>query len=364
MVFSIYPSDQKQVIRLKRSLIAAFLITFFCVISCVLYVMGYALVGWPTLAAMLSVVMVTTVSVFMYIRLGWNKKHKDPSLTLLQMFLAMGAIWIIAFTMEEHTRQLIMMNSLVIYFFGTFRLKTPQMVMYACVASFGYGIVLLLMAKYSPLITNYSNEFLAWLGYSVMCFSFIIIGSESSRLRNRLRSQNDKLRELLRQVQEIAITDELTGVFNRRHIIGLLTSYKAWAERGGFSFSVCYVDTDHFKRVNDTFGHNIGDKVLHRFAEILREDVRESDIVARMGGEEFLVVMPNALQESAEKLAERIRHKICQTSFEDIAPGLAMTTSVGVATYQQGDTVEKLISRADQGLYRAKNEGRNKVVVM
>ncbi len=359
---SAYSDERKQIIRFQRSLMAAFLILFFCGVTFTLYALGFSLVKLSTLVLLLSTILAGVFVILVYIRLGYNKKHNDPSLTLFQISYYMGAMWVVAFTMGEHARQMIIITSLVCYFYGAFRLKTSQLVSYACVMSLGYGALLLGLAEYSQVMGDYSREFVAWLSYSTICFSFIAIGNESHKMRRKLRQQNEKLRQLLVQVQATAITDELTGVFNRRHTTDLLKRYLNLASRDKFIFSVSYIDIDHFKRVNDTFGHNVGDKVLHRFAAILMENAREADSVARMGGEEFLIILPNEPLASALVFTERIKVAISQISFDDIAQGLSVTLSAGVTAYLPGDSLEELILRADQGLYQAKNEGRNRVI--
>ncbi len=359
---SLNSAERKQRIRLKRSQAAAFLILFFCGVTFALHALGFSLVQLHILAILTCIILVPVLGILAYIRYGYNIKHNDPSLTLFQISFYMGAMWVVAFTMEEHARQMIIVTSLVPYFYGSFKLKTSQLVRFACVTSFGYGALLLVFANYFLFVVDYAREFIAWLSFSTMCFAFIAIGSESHRMRGRLRQQNVELRHLLEQVQATAITDELTGAFNRRHMAGLIKSYLEMARRDKFIFSICYVDIDHFKNINDTFGHSVGDKVLHRFAEILNENARESDTVARMGGEEFLIILPNEPLSGALVYAERTKLATSQLSFDDIARGLSMTLSAGVTTYLRGDSMEELISRADKGLYQAKNEGRNRVI--
>ncbi len=357
-----YSDEQKQIIRFKRSQMAAFLILFFCGAIFVLYALGFSLVTLSTLAFLISLILAGVSVILLYIRLGYNRRHNDPSLTLFQISFYMVAVWVVAFTMDEHARQMIVVTSLVCYFYGSFRLKTSQLIAYACVISIGYGALLLVLATYTQVVVDIPREFVAWLSLSTICFSFIAIGSESHAMRRKLRKQNEKLHQLLNQAQATAITDELTGAFNRRHTTSLLKCYLELANRDKFIFSVCYMDIDHFKEINDTFGHNVGDKVLCRFVETLNDNARESDTVARMGGEEFLVVLPNEPLAGALVYAERTRVAISQLFLEDIAEGLSITLSAGVTTYLPGNSVEEIVARADLGMYQAKKEGRNRVI--
>jgi len=162
------------------------------------------------------------------------------------------------------------------------------------------------------------------------------------------------------QLAEMANTDPLTGVSNRGHIEECLANEVARATRFGTTLSVGMVDIDHFKRVNDSFGHPFGDRVIREVARVLSETVRQVDMVGRYGGEEFLVVMPGTGLEGAGVLAERIRAAVAALTHEP--EGHCATLSVGVAQWERdAANWEGLVSRADQALYQAKEEGRNRV---
>jgi diguanylate cyclase (GGDEF)-like protein len=166
--------------------------------------------------------------------------------------------------------------------------------------------------------------------------------------------------------QDLAMRDELTKLFNRRSVLESLTHHVAMSRRSGLPMSLLIFDIDHFKRVNDTFGHLSGDRVLRELAQTLLTRTREQDVLGRYGGEEFLVILPDTTLQGARRMAEALRKVVEDTPFhaEDGQP-LAMTVSVGVSTLnlaseQHGDA---LIGLADQALYRAKQGGRNRVEV-
>jgi diguanylate cyclase (GGDEF)-like protein len=162
------------------------------------------------------------------------------------------------------------------------------------------------------------------------------------------------------QLAEMANTDPLTGVANRGYIEVCLANEVARATRFGTTLSVGMVDIDHFKRVNDSFGHPFGDRVIREVARVLSETVRQVDMVGRYGGEEFLVVMPGTGLDGAGVLAERIRAAVAALVHQPEAH--SATLSVGVAQWERdAGTWEGLVSRADQALYQAKEEGRNRV---
>ena len=169
------------------------------------------------------------------------------------------------------------------------------------------------------------------------------------------------------RLEKQALTDPLTGLGNRRYLEGQAAMEIARAERSGTPLSLIAVDLDHFKRINDTYGHDVGDVVLQAFATLARQVLRDGDVLCRMGGEEFAVLLPDTTREQALRIAERLRVAVATTparvgrdATEDGT--LAYTASLGVTLVSAGETTLKpAIKRADQGLYAAKETGRNRV---
>src|SRR5690554_3383584 len=169
------------------------------------------------------------------------------------------------------------------------------------------------------------------------------------------------------RLEKQALTDPLTGLGNRRYLEGQAAMEIARAERSGTPLSLIAVDLDHFKRINDTYGHDVGDVVLQAFATLARQVLRDGDVLCRMGGEEFAVLLPDTTREQAMQVAERLRVAVATTparvgrdATEDGT--LAYTASLGVTLVSAGETTLKpAIKRADQGLYAAKETGRNRV---
>ncbi|MGQ0548016.1 MAG: GGDEF domain-containing protein, partial [Betaproteobacteria bacterium] len=161
-----------------------------------------------------------------------------------------------------------------------------------------------------------------------------------------------------------AVRDEHPGPFNRRYAMAARARERSRAERLGQPFSICLIDVDHFKSINDTFGHAAGDAVLKHLARLVPTALRGIDLFARFGGEEFLIVVPGTEKEGARACAERVRAGIAAAAFPGVPAGHAVTASIGSATHWRGETIETLLARADQALYQAKAEGRNRVVTM
>ena len=187
-----------------------------------------------------------------------------------------------------------------------------------------------------------------------------------ARVRTQLRHRRyqERLRVSLHASLELAVTDPLTGLHNRRYMTNHLTTQVATCGANGKHVCLLILDIDFFKQVNDSYGHPAGDEVLKEFASRLKANVRGIDLPCRFGGEEFVVVMPDTDVAFASSIAERLRAQVADAAFK-IPDGtyIDVTVSIGVAsTHGSQDTVEALLERADQALYRAKREGRNRVV--
>ncbi len=199
---------------------------------------------------------------------------------------------------------------------------------------------------------------------------YIIRPIDSNELRARVRTQlrrklyQEQLRDTVSTAVELAVIDPLTGLHNRRYLDAHLASAIARATATGKPVCVLIFDIDHFKDINDVYGHDAGDDVLTDFAERLRQGVRGIDLVARYGGEEFMLVMPETDAEFARSVAERLRSDVERKSFATrTGVAIQVTVSIGVAEWRGvSDTAESLTKRADQALYAAKRAGRNRVV--
>jgi two-component system cell cycle response regulator len=189
----------------------------------------------------------------------------------------------------------------------------------------------------------------------------------AARARTQIKRKRytDFLRKNLDHSLELAVTDQLTGLHNRRYMTGQLGALVARAIRGGEPVGALLIDIDHFKKINDNFGHDVGDEVLREFAVRLASNVRAIDLPCRYGGEEFVVIMPDTPLAAAERIAERIRLHVAGSAFRVLGgkEQLNVTISIGVAaTLGEEDSPEALLKRADAAVYEAKSLGRNKVI--
>ncbi len=292
---------------------------------------------------------------------GFNLHFKEPSLTLYQMSWATICIMISAYFVYE-LRMVLLMFYLLVMIFGAFQLHLAGFMFICALAIVGYGSVLFALAETQVEILNMRVEYIQWLCFALVMASFSLLGADLSKLRRTSRRQNKELAQALGRIEKLAITDELTGAWNRRHIMRVLAGQKALAVRGDYNFTVCFMDLDHFKLVNDNYGHHVGDFVLQTVAATVNQELREVDFFARFGGEEFLAVLAGTSLPMALAAAERMRQAVAEIDFEGTADGLEVTISLGATDFQQGDTVDDLLHRADEALYEAKRLGRNRVV--
>ena len=194
--------------------------------------------------------------------------------------------------------------------------------------------------------------------FGVVLSMFIAISTSLVTNLFALRSQKKSFR-LERQLRAFADIDELTQLPRRRRVFELGRRILLRAERVGQPFSVLYIDADHFKSVNDRFGHEAGDRALQLIARHIQDSMRPTDVAGRFGGEEFVVLLPSADQHDAARVAERLRKRIEEGRQLEVT----LTISVGVAQHARGEPIERVIRRADTALLDAKGSGRNRVVI-
>ncbi len=189
-------------------------------------------------------------------------------------------------------------------------------------------------------------------------------GELEKRVRERTRELeqvNHALEDANRKLKVIAATDELTGIANRRQTYAQAGRKLERLRRDGGTACAIMIDLDHFKRINDTLGHNAGDRVLKAIQAPVAESLRPTDLVGRVGGEEFLVLLSDQALDVAIKVAERIRGAIETTGVEYLGDTITLTASLGVARWDGRSDLDALVYCADQALYKAKEEGRNRV---
>ncbi|RZJ14934.1 MAG: GGDEF domain-containing protein [Acidovorax sp.] len=296
-----------------------------------------------------------------FIRSGETARLNDPSLTVPQMVwtITSGAV---AYVIAGDARGVVPSVLAMILFFGTFGLTVAEVMgigVYALLA-FACAVAATTRVNASPfgyLDTAYALMVLIVLGGS------IALNLRIQRIRSRLREQREALAHALAVNRELATRDELTGLPNRRAMQDLMDLEHRRSLRSGRPMLLAELDIDHFKRVNDSHGHATGDRALQAFAGVVRASVRDTDVLARWGGEEFVLMLSDTQVEDARELLERVRTAVAAIEIPHATGVLRLTVSAGLALHLPGDTVELTLERADQALYTAKSLGRNRVVV-
>jgi len=357
--FPIIPKDdRKQALRIRRFFIALVAYVLCASLGYFSYLAGFT--EWKAIAGMLIIIPVINISLYILFRTGLNLKMVDPSLTSIQMFAAiLVTLYVIHFSNESRGVLLLACN--IVLLFGIFRLSTRSFLYVSIFTLLIYGGDIVLLKLYRPQGVNLHIEYLQWGVLALVLVAFSVIGGYISSLRQNLSISKSEQAKAIEIIREMAIRDELTGLHNRRHVLELLDHEKNRSSRGGGIFCLAMLDIDHFKNVNDTYGHQAGDAVLQAVAAMIKTTMRNTEYCARYGGEEFLIVLTQTGIDGALIGAERVRTNIEKIPFPNIGSNFKITVSIGLSEYRMREGVDDIIARADEALYRAKNGGRNRV---
>ena len=289
---------------------------------------------------------------------GWNLRFRDPNLTTPLMLVAIVLQLGIAVAAPQLAFPFLA-NLFTVFAFGMLWLTLANAVAVWSIGVFSAGVVFYMVGSRFAVPSGSGAEvFLTWLYFALILGRCLLVSVAANETRERLADSRRKLADTLDQVQRLASRDELT-----RALIAALESERSRAERSGAPFCIAMIDLDHFKRVNDTYGHAAGDAVLRAFADTVHEAMRMTDVFGRYGGEEFLMILVGTPPQTALEAVERIRLAVEARDWRALAPDARVTISAGIAGFRKGETVEQLLHRADQALYQAKNTGRNRTVV-
>ena len=371
--FSFVPKDDpNQALRIRRLLMASIAYVLNASLAYFSYLAG--ITEWPAIAGLLIIIPAVNIAFYIAIRSGFNLKFADPSLTFAQMCAATLTVMYVMYYANE-SRGLLLLMYVIMLLFGIFRLNTRDFFLISIFTLLTYGADIILLYIFRPEGVNFRNELLQWIVLAIVMIDFSFIGGYISSLRRNLRTSHSELKKTVENlnisqselekslavIQEIAIHDELTGFYNRRHLLELLENEKNRSLRGNAVFTIAMLDIDHFKKVNDTYGHQAGDEVLRRVSAAIKSTMRNTDFCGRYGGEEFVLVLIQTDLKEAMICAERMRANIEKCRFPGIGNGLTITASIGLSQYQTREEIDTMVARADRALYRAKEGGRNRV---
>jgi diguanylate cyclase len=292
---------------------------------------------------------------------GITERFKDHYFVTPQAIVAMTIL--LAFTYIAPQAGVVFLCSLFVVFnFASLRSTPRQTALVWTAMALGLAGLFLLTDK--PISTPHGTGLERFATMAVFILAIgrcMFLGMFSNSMRQSLYQNGLKLKEAYRRIEELAELDELTGAYNRRCIMRMLGEEVARARRNGAPCSIALIDLDWFKRINDAFGHPVGDEVLRTFTITMFANIREFDRFGRYGGEEFLLVLPDTSTDGAAQILERLREIIADLDWSAFSPGMRVTISAGVTTLRPGETEDTFLARADGALYEAKARGRNRI---
>ena len=354
-------TDKRQRIRLAMSGLAALLM-----VCCLVVMNSVAAAGLASTAEVrvwTACSVLGLIAVYAAIRSGWSRRFKDPALTLAQILYAITCC-AAAFVIAGPARGVTLPILAIILMFGIFGLTTRQMLGVLVYSLVAFGVASGVVAArdepdYPPVVAA------AYVGMVVVVLlSSTFLTTRVQSTREHLRRQKAELAQALEQIRQLATHDDLTGLLNRRAMLDRMQLEQRRSLRSGSPLLIAQLDIDHFKAVNDTHGHAAGDLVLQSFADTVRRNVRDTDVLARWGGEEFVLLLCDTPAADAVTLMERLRQAV-QAMQVPVAQGgqpITVTVSIGLARHTPADPLAGTLERADRALYAAKAGGRNRVV--
>ena len=354
-------TDKRQRIRLAMSGLAALLM-----VCCLVVMNSVAAAGLASTAEVrvwTACSVLGLIAVYAAIRSGWSRRFKDPALTLAQILYAITCC-VAAFVIAGPARGVTLPILAIILMFGIFGLTTRQMLgvlVYSLVA-FGVASGVVAARDEPDYPTVVAAAYVGMVVVVLLSSTFLTTRVQSTR--EHLRRQKAELAQALEQIRQLATHDDLTGLLNRRAMLDRMQLEQRRSLRSGSPLLIAQLDIDHFKAVNDTHGHAAGDLVLQSFADTVRRNVRDTDVLARWGGEEFVLLLCDTPAADAVALMERLRQAV-QAMQVPVPQGdgpITVTVSIGLARHTPADPLAGTLERADQALYAAKAGGRNRVV--
>ena len=301
-------------------------------------------------------------AIYLFIRAGYNMRLKERGLLVPQLVIN-GLIQIGFLILAPHLTILFLLVLIAFSGYAAVEFTPRQFTISWLIYGAGTALALWLTRdRFAYPGVSGLETALVWLFFFMTLRSLTLASARFSSLREKLSEKNHELQRSLRQIEELASRDYLTGVFNRGHLMTMLIAELRRSERSGEVFCFVMLDLDHFKAINDSHGHPVGDMVLKTVCDIASHTLRVVDRIGRLGGEEFGIILPNTMLDDGVTSIERLREAVQHHPWERSVPGLKVHFSAGISAHAKGDSVETLIKRADEALYAAKQRGRNCVL--
>jgi diguanylate cyclase (GGDEF)-like protein len=350
--------NHRQRVRVSQSLLAVpalLLINALLILEWRLGLIDGGPVAWFT-----SVTLAACGVFYVLVRFGVGERlSREASLSAPQMVYAMICVaW--GYALAGPFRAALLCLMPLILCFGIFALQ-PRAA--RALAHFGIvlmGVAMALKAAMQPSVYQPLHEAANWVFMAASMAMTRILSDRLGQMRTRLNAQKTDLSEALERIRLLATRDSLTGLLNRRAAQDELRRASGLAVRGARPLAVALADLDHFKQINDNFGHQVGDSVLQAFARAAERELRSADRVARWGGEEFLFILPDTDGQQALICMDRLRSAFSELHVGSVPSTHRLSFSAGIALCSGPDDIEAAIERADRGMYSAKTAGRNR----
>lgn len=357
----VFTADSKQQLRIKRSLLSA--LVFVVCIGLIAYASSIGMMDPREGTWLASCIAVSCTGFYLVLRSGLNLRFREPALTLPQILAALTWICGAYGTTNEAHGGTLMLYALV-QVFGVFNMDVRSARIASIYAVVAMGATMAYKTLTAPDLYPARVEWVYFVFVATIMPTIAQLATQLSTMRQRLKAQKSDLETALARIRELATRDELTGLINRRQMIQVLAEHALRMKRQANGFAVAVIDLDFFKRVNDSHGHAVGDEVLRGFAQEARRVLRETDVIARWGGEEFLLVMVETPPGHPSMGLERLRETLRGLQISSSVPELRISFSAGLTLYRPGEAVDAAIERADRALYEAKAGGRDRTVVV
>lgn len=297
------------------------------------------------------------------VRFHRARQSTDPALTMAQAVHCMIAVALCYLAVHVPLRGAVLTFMPVVLLPCQFVLSPWRLRQLSLIGSVALLAVTLCSWRLFPESTDVVGELIQWLYVTGILVATAFAAEAVNKLHHNALAQSESLAQAMTQLRDMASHDQLTGLLNRRHMNDILDKEWQRVQRTAHPTALIMMDLDHFKRVNDNFGHQAGDEVLRGFSELGQASLRGADVLSRWGGEEFLVLCPETTAEQALIAMTRLQSALRCTPLIKAHPGFLITFSAGVAMLRPGEPMANAIERSDQALYRAKHEGRDRTVV-
>lgn len=354
-------TDEKRRIQLRRAMLGVAVYVAVNVLRMVGWI--YGLIPGDKVAITCLYDLIGITILLMIQRVGWSARFKDPSMTLPQILFGLSSVTL-SYALIEVSRGAALQLMCLILVFGMYRLSPKQIFFSGLLAVIMLVTTLFALWRWQSQSIDIGQQSLNIALAAFILPIFALVGQQVSLMRRKQIQQGKDLAAALKRLEELAMRDALTGLINRRCMLEMLSTELKRSQRTGQRFCLAMVDIDFFKRVNDTYGHQAGDAVLVGLAQDSSIALRKTDVLARWGGEEFLLLLPQTTLDFAKIPLSRLGQLLAAHDWANVLPaGDRITVSIGLAESDPSETLDALIARADQALYEAKAGGRDRICV-